>query len=46
MGQSFFLILLLKTELNMVALEESEPPGHGHYPFIIIDIFLEFLKRA
>ena len=28
----------------MVALKESEPLGHGHYPFIIIDIRLEFMS--
>ena len=24
---------ILKIKSNMVALKESEPPGHGHYPF-------------
>ena len=26
---------ILKTELNMEAFEESEPLGHGYYPFSI-----------
>ena len=29
-------------KLNTVALKDSEPHGHGHYPLIIIDIRLEF----
>ena len=30
----------------MVALKESKHPGHGHYPFIIIDIRLEFISLS
>ena len=29
-----------------MALKESEPPGHGHFPFIIIDIRLEFTSLS
>ena len=41
---SYFLIL--ETELNTVAAKESEPSGHGHYQFIIIDIRLEFTSLS
>ena len=29
-----------------MALEESEPLGHGHYPIFIIDIGLEFYSLS
>ena len=29
--------LTLETELNTVALKQSEPPGHGHYSFHPLD---------
>ena len=34
--------MILEKELNTVAFEESEPPGHDLYKLIIIDISLEF----
>ena len=37
---------MVETELNMVALKESETPDHGHYPFIIIGIRLEFASLS
>ena len=29
-----------------MALKKSEPPGHGNYPFIIIDIRLELTSLS
>ena len=33
MEQSYFLILILETELNMLALKKSEPPDNSQYLF-------------
>ena len=38
--------MILETEFNNVALNESEPPGHGHYLFIIIDIRVDFTSLS
>ena len=29
----------------MVTLEQSEPPGHGHYPFLPCSLGYNFLKQ-
>ena len=36
---------ILETELNTMALEESEPLGHGHYQFST-DVRLEFTSLS
>ena len=37
---------MLIIEFNTVALEQSEPPGNVHYPFLLYKIGLNFLAIA